>query len=238
MRIFLYSLLTCILFFHDNGKCIEDTTIGKNYLDRYTDQKIPRLVLVTGCGRSGTGYMTEFLRAQGLDVGHEHMGKKGSVSWLMAAEVDHAPWGPLFKDYAFKHIFHQVRDPIKMIQSFYNEPPRATWEWIAQVIPEISLSDSDLTKCAKYWYYWNLMAEDKAEWTYRIEDIQFVCEEMGDRLGLEFYTSIVDKISKTTNTKGPPHRVITWSILEEEVDADLYEMVRSLAERYGYETPG
>ena len=74
-------------------------------------------VLVTGCGRSGTGYMCTFLKASGLDVHHEYMGADGSVSWLMGATVDKAPWGPLAKGFHFEHVFHQVRNPLKVIQS-------------------------------------------------------------------------------------------------------------------------
>lgn len=199
-------------------------------------KKIPRLLLVTGCGRSGTGYMTEFLRASGLDLLHEHMGNDGSVSWLMASEIDWAPWGPLSKEYKFKHIFHQVRNPLKVIQSFYNVPPRATWEWICAVVPQIKLTDSDLIKCSKYWYYWNLMAEARAEWTYRIEDFDTAYIEMGKRLGRDLNENVLKSLPKNTNTKGPPVRVITWAILKDELDNDTFEKVQSLAQLYGYNT--
>lgn len=197
-------------------------------------EKISRLLLITGCGRSATGYMADFLKASGLKVKHEQMDEDGSVSWLMAATVNKAPWGPLSKHYTFNHIFHQVRNPVKVIQSYYNVPPGATWQWISSVIPEIQKKDSPLTKCAKYWVYWNLMAESKAEWTYRIEDFDSAYKEMGRRLGWVFDENILKSIPKTTNSKGPPIRVITWAILKEELASDLYTKVRTLAIRYGY----
>lgn len=239
MHIFL---LLCLLFFQIQMNSFAYDQIDARHkvhqLPKPKKTLIPRLVLVTGCGRSGTGYMARFLRSSGVDILHEHMGSDGSVSWLMAARIDWAPWGPLAKDYKFEHVFHQVRDPLKVIQSFYNVPPRATWEWISAVIPQIKLTDSDLTKCAKYWVYWNLMAEKRAEWTYRIEDFDKAYKEMGRRLGKTFDETILHSIPKDTNTKGPPIRVITWEILHDELDSDTYNKVRSLAQRYGYINKG
>ena len=207
---------------------------GINITANETSPKEEKLILVTGCGRSGTGYMCKFLKASGVLVLHEYMGKQGSVSWLMGAEVDKAPWGPLSKNYKFKHIFHQVRDPVKVIQSFYNVPPLATWEWIQNILPQIKDTDPLLTKCAKYWIYWNKMVEEKAEWTYRIEDFDTDYVEMAKRLDLKFDKKVLSQIGKKNNTKGPPTRVITWEILKGELDTDTYHHLRKLARHYGY----
>lgn len=199
------------------------------------ENKETRLVLITGCGRSGTQYINKVLRQSGLDVEHEHkMGAHGCVSWLMTARLDWAPWGPLANHYKFRHIFHQVREPTKVIQSCFNTPPTAGWKWIMRSIPEIQLSDSLLTKCAKYWYYWNLLAERQAEWTYRIEEIDSIYVEMGKKLGQQFNAETPKMISKKSNSKGAPKYPITWSVLRQELDPALYENVRSLARRYGY----
>lgn len=193
-------------------------------------------LLVIGCGRSGTTYMTKVLSASGFDVKHEWMGEQGSVSWLMTpGDADWAPWGPLSKDYQFEHILHQVRDPVKVIQSVYNVPPSATWEWVGIFIPEIKPGDSKLAKSAKYWYYWNLIAESRAEFTYRIEDFNADYQIVGDKIGVVFDKSVIKSISKKTKTQRRiGHRQITWKILKDELDADLFDKVRSLALRYGY----
>ena len=161
MRLFLFYLLVCVTLFNHN---LESTA-----------SKSVKNVLVIGCGRSGTAYISKFLKASGIDAPHEHrMGSDGCVSWLMTADVHWAPWGPLFRNYKFRHIFHQVRNPLKVIQSFYNVPPSASWEWICKVIPEIKMFEPNLVKCAKYWFYWNRLAASRAEWTYRIEDFDEV----------------------------------------------------------------
>lgn len=223
------KILFLILVLH----FVSNTSFAQGVLP---SQKQKKLVLVTGCGRSGTGYMCKFLKASGLNVHHEYMGNDGSVSWLMGADVNWAPWGPLSKDYEFQHIFHQVRNPIKVIQSFYNVPMLATWEWVCSILPQIKESDPLLTKCAKYWVYWNLMVEARAEWTYRIEDFDKCYKEMGQRLKIEFDENVLKSISKKSNTKGPPTRVITWEILKKELDYDTYNKVVKLAKRYGYPT--
>lgn len=197
-----------------------------------------RFLLITGCGRSGTAFMQEYLSRCGVGVTHEKtMGDHGCVSWLMAADCDWAPWGPLYRRYTFEHVFHQVRNPIKVIQSFYNFPPLATWKWIASVVPEIKLTDSPLTKASKYWYYWNIMAESKAEWTYRIEDFGTAYQEMSERLGVPLSESVLKNMPRDVNTRGKAERVITWKILRDELDPDLYEKVCELAVHYGYSVP-
>ncbi len=194
-----------------------------------------RFLLITGCGRSGTQYTHDFLNKSGLQVGFEVVREHGSVSWLLTSEASWAPWGPLRKDFKFKHVFHQVRDPLKVIQSFYNVTPRATWEWVAETIKEININDPDLVKCAKYWIHWNLLAESKAEWTYRIEDFDKEYLQMAIRLKYPLKKSVLDTIPKTTNTKVKPDDVvITWELLKAELPPELYQQLVDLAKHYRY----
>src|SRR5580692_5990288 len=103
MRAVLFYLFICIQFFCCMEGSAEASLITVKHNTRLRSpwrkaaviKKIPRFLLVTGCGRSGTGYMVTFLKASGLDLKHEYMGNDGSVSWLMAAEIEWAPWGPL-----------------------------------------------------------------------------------------------------------------------------------------------
>lgn len=194
-----------------------------------------RILLITGCGRSGTQYTHDFLNKSGLQVGHESVREHGSVSWLLNSDASWAPWGPLRKDFRFKHVFHQVRDPLKVIQSFYNVPPRATWKWIAETVKEIHLDDPDLVKCAKYWIHWNLLAESRSEWTYRIEDFDRDYMQMAVRLQYPLKKSVLNTVPKTTNTKVRSDDVIiTWELLQAELPPELYQQLVDLAAHYGY----
>jgi len=77
--------------------------------------------IITGCGRSGTGYMAEKLNAAGLKCGHESVFRvDGSVkwydydcdsSWFAAPHIKNLP-----KDILIIHI---VRNPIFVAKSFH-----------------------------------------------------------------------------------------------------------------------
>ena len=177
-------------------------------------------LLITGCARSGTAYISEFLQNCGLDVPHEVSGEFGCVSWMMAADDCMAPWGEGSLGYEFELVFHQVRNPLKCIASlFANEP--LVGEYIFKHVPEINPSESKLTRAAKYWYYWNLLAEKKADWTYRIEDLEQVIGEMSSKLDVDLDIEKMKLISKETNhRKESPN--LTWQDLKEELDDDLY----------------
>ena len=69
-------------------------------------------------------------------------------------------WGPPSSNYRFKHIFHQVRHPLKTIASFHLANERS-WRYVFKHIPEMKIHEKIIVRCAKYWVYWNLMAEEK-----------------------------------------------------------------------------
>jgi hypothetical protein len=100
--------------------------------------------------------------------------------------------------------------------------------------PEILPTDSHLTKCAKYWYYWNLKAEAIAEWTYRVEDIDHLWGEYGTRLGKRFDRAVIEQMPKNIHTKGIPRHEFSWEDLEKELDPQMFDLVASLAKKYGY----
>lgn len=192
-----------------------------------------RSLLIVGCARSGTSFITNFLRLNKYYVGHEREGLFGIVSWTMTANANTTPWGPGFNHFSFKHIFHQVRHPLKAIASAGNEPP-ISWIFIKKFVPEIKMDDPKIVKGAKYWYYWNLLAEKKAEWSYRIEDIENQIDEMAVRLGVHLNPAILKKIPTNINTRGYTD-VYTWEDLRTTLDEDLYCNIIEMATRYGYD---
>lgn len=226
--LFLLSLSLAAFQMHADDK---DTNLSET-ASLYKTRK-PAFLLITGCARSGTTYISNFLCQSGVDVPHERVGKEGCVSWMMAADTIHAPWGPGSATFAFEHTFHQVRDPLKSISSLAMEPEQA-WEFVRANVPEIQIDDSLLTKCAKYWIYWNMMAEQKAEWTYRIEDLSKVVGEMEARLGRSLKRELLNKLSKTTNGRYHDKKQYTWKNLKADLEPKLFAKLQALAKRYGY----
>ena len=152
-------------------------------------------IAVIGCGRSGTKFISEY-----LNLGHEKYGENGIADWSLTTD-----------GYFSEHIdgliyIHQVRHPLDTISSCQTLAD-TSWEFIERYIS--FGNDCLIRKCMKYWYYWNLYAEEKAEFTYRVESI---------------------KQSKA-NTR--PHSSLTWHTLE-QIDMNLTYKIKQLAIKYGY----
>jgi hypothetical protein len=207
------------------------------------EAEIERLLLITGCARSGTCYMARVLQQAGLDIQHEQIGKDGVSSWFMTVRADSTPWGPGRNGIAFSHIFHQVRHPLKVISSVYTTEGVKSWGYSMPFIPQILPEDSYIVRSAKYWYYWNLMAAKEAEWTYRVEDLANVWEEFEKRLGRKLDIKALTTIPTDANSRlfKPPSRGnnklekdFTWEDLKMNLDEELYLNIRNLAKQYGY----
>ncbi len=134
------------------------------------------------------------------------------------------------EEYRFAHIFHQTRHPLNVISSVYVTEDKDSWDYIKTHVPEILENDSHLTKSAKYWYYWNLKAEQMSEWTYRIEEIDSLLDEFETRLGKKIDRSALELVPKTTNTCGSSQE-FTWEDLQQQLDPVLYQNIRLLAEK-------
>lgn len=158
-------------------------------------------ILVTGCGRSGTQYLTRVLQNLRLRVTHEQVYRqdlsldsfsiqamegrwreretKIEVSWLAAPFVGRQP-----KDVI---IWHQLRDPLKVVRCWtshgYLNPERiqqvqpvpVVGEYIQQFLPQCACS-SDLTRAVQYVLGWNRLIakgmEDRLQaCRYRIEEL-------------------------------------------------------------------
>lgn len=195
------------------------------------------LVLITGCGRSGTKYMATLMQRSGLDLQHEEPGRNGSIAWPMAVDAFYSPWGECFKQHKFKHVFHQVRNPLDTISSWYfNTMTTSSWNYIYDHIPEILPEEPTFVQCAKYWLYWNIEAEKKAEWRFRIEDIEVVFDEIGKRLGVNLNREALNQVKKNTNTRKDILFKITWKDLNEALSPEVFQSIQALAKKYGYST--
>lgn len=198
-------------------------------------------ILITGCGRSGTVYMSKLLLALGLDVQHEEeIGKDGVVSWLMATKSDKILNSnyPKFSDYNFNIILHQVREPLKTISSC-QVLQKYIWDFTKSFIP-INDEDTLILKCMKYYYYWNLIAEKNAIWTFKIEnlkeELELFCKkiqhtELYNKKSLE----IIENFPIDVNTRRGSFKPLTWEELEKE-DSSLYKLIKEQAKRYNYKT--
>lgn len=192
-------------------------------------------LLITGCGRSGTNYTAVLLEKSGYAIYHERFGEDGCVSWPMAVN-SYSPWGPISED-SFQHVFHQVRHPLAVITSWVvnlYDLDRDEWVFIRKHIPEIDLEDPLIVQSAKYWYYWNLVAEQQAEWRYCIENLFEVLPEFIDRSGLVLDSKMQGEVPLDFNAWLDTSNKITWLELKNQLPEDLYYKIEEMAIRYGY----
>lgn len=153
-------------------------------------------IAVIGCGRSGTKFISER-----LNLGHERYNENGIADWSLTTD------GYFSKPEDDLIYLHQVRHPLKTISSCQTIDDERVWAFIAKYI---DLKNDELVlRCMKYWYYWNLLAEAKAVYTYRVEQLGF----------------------STANTR--LHTDLTWNDLY-KTDEDLTNKIITLSLRYGY----
>lgn len=199
--------------------------------------KTRKRLLITGCARSGTRYITFLLRRLGLDVGHERMGRDGIASWPMAVEADRVPWGPSWRDYVFDHVFQQVRNPIDVIRASLTLKENS-WAYISRSI-SCSLADPPIVRAAKYWYYWNKEAESIADWRYRIEDLPNVFTTFCDCLGIDPKPELLDSLPRDINTRRYGRRLhLLDEFLEQiHVEPNTWLRNRLKSPKHGHEQP-
>lgn len=195
-------------------------------------------LMVIGCGRSGTTYISKLFKSGAIDLEHEEMGEHGMVAWWLVSDLKRAPWGPSYyelKEFGMP-IIHQVREPLSAISSIqtFNE---SSWNFLAGQIPIDMEKDSIVLKSMKYWYYWNKKAEERAQMTYKVEEIDKYFPVIL-KLG-KFSKKVEDfpGVSKTTNSRkhSRKHVRLTWDDLERE-DKSLTLKIRELGTSYGYNT--
>jgi len=186
------------------------------------------MFLITEAGRSGTKYMAQALRLCGLDVYHERMGADGIVSSFYCFDAD---WYPGHNHPVprpdFDVILHQTRHPLKAIGSIQTGKSR---NWSHQFLP-VGPGTPELTRCCHYWLVFNEHAEQQADLTYRIEDLEEAWPEIQRLLGFSADYSRIAGLSKRLHTR--PHSDVTWADVREAAPF-IYCDIREAAERYGY----
>lgn len=217
--------------------------------------------VVTGCPRSGTRHIATLIQRAGIPCGHEnHLvcekarvsqetgAPWGDSSWLAAGWLDEIPQETV--------VLHQVRDPVKVINSgmapnagnmFRDWPPdegadkyrtfihqrTQDWPWQCQ--------KSELEREMLFWVRWNELVERKSEsqgrtyFRYRIEDMDGpLLEVIWKLIARELTcppTEVLHQhtmaVDKTLNHRAAVSDAMTPALLSHDA--------RKMANRYGYE---
>lgn len=192
------------------------------------------MLLVTGCGRSGTHYTARLLQEMGLDVPHERVGKDGTASWKhivsgtfvyigknRQAEIDST---------CFDRILHQVRHPLKVIASMQTFSD-SSWSYMAKFI-ELDLKAKPVKRAMQAWVRWNKLIEGKAQWRFQIEQLNGRFEEFCRQAGLTVQP-MPQVPHEAKDSRTSRFKPVGWQDLVKH-DAACAEEVRALALEYGY----
>lgn len=185
---------------------------------------VSKYFLVLGTPRSGLAYTTLVLRQLKLSVAHEGIGGDGACGW---------PFVPCAIQNSNITILHQVRNPLYSISSMQCISEEA-WSYIAHYLRMDLMKTDDLVfRGMQCWYHWNKMSEDKAIFTYRVEDMERVWGNICELLRINKVVSFPVDLPTNINT-----RVEHYESLEEEdlvnSNSTLATRVLSLGYKYGY----
>ena len=200
-------------------------------------------LLVTGTPRSATTYMSAWLTSYGMKLEDDwhHPKFHGTSSWIFAFEDEHN-FGPArTKGGKFRHVLHQVRDPLKSITAMCAVPLHdgACLTFLQRHINVSSSLDDWNWKAVttlNFWVDWHQYLNDMKFPTYQIEQVR--AEDMFRMAGLEkvYNSSNVDKkVSKDHNTRR--HRSgLSWQDLY-SLDPELAAKAWDLAHYFNYSYP-
>lgn len=183
-------------------------------------------------------------RKEMLIIGTPHSGLKEAIELLHLPmfldkpikKLGLASWGALFDpppgerrpipiEITFEHTYHIVRHPFYVIKELNKERGKSLKQWerlIKACVPEIKPEDRGIVLYAKVWLYFNLLAEKKAEQTFRFEELAEFAHH------LEIPPPITEGSFYPTK--------VSWPLLEEILDYELFIQVKELAAKYGYST--
>lgn len=218
---------------------------------------IQRRIIVTGTARSGTLYMARLLAKIGLRTTHERIyhygldpdgsdhlaitaawkGQDVDVSWQAAPFLKHEPKTTI--------VWHQVRDPLKIVQCFYShemlDDPRAfAMALPKKVMPECWNRSDELSKAVYHIFKWTELIEScgLAKFRYRIEELN------PDRLRWLLKSSGIDSsmlrgepiemafagMDKNTNAC-VDHKPLSW---DDVIKCEFGPELRTKARLWGY----
>lgn len=218
-------------------------------------------IIVTGCGRTGTLYMSKVLAKLGISCGHEtvfnasldptlshdllplileRLKKENiTVSWLAAPFLSILPTNII--------IWHQVRDPLKSLRCWIQHKmldcDNETCKFVHKVLPETA-KGSDLSRAVQYHLDWNaIIGYQRGHRYFRYQIETITADKLQEMLLFAEYNCspeavqwALDSTSRKTGTCGVDfHKDLTWDdVKQSELGSELEYMAREYGYKYDY----
>ncbi len=126
--------------------------------------------LIIGHPRCGTGFMSKLFKKNGIDVGHEIMGKGGTSDWQYAIpDAKCFPWTTGVRaDHKFDYVIHNIRDPFTAIPSIVftetPQPKEQSWRTVSEHFRRhfVNLPNNNIfDNAARSYLGWNKLITDQ-----------------------------------------------------------------------------
>jgi hypothetical protein len=204
-----------------------------------------RELLITGCGSSGTTYISRLLQINGLDTSHDSgYGKDAVVTNACNGKeiyvYEYEKFG--IRDYVkfkvnlkeFNRVIHLVRNPIETIPSVMAKWRSwgGIWLHVKENLEELDDSkEVSIRNAMAYWIYWNKNIQEVADIRFKFEDLLEDPSPLFQYIGSD-YSIKMDNKTKIGSAK--KKRKTTFKELLKK-DHELAVRLKELAQEYGYD---
>lgn len=199
--------------------------------------------VVTGTGRSGTGYFAAVMSAVGTGCGHETIFRPGGpVDWHDLRGDSSWMAAPFLEEFRRQHpggkVLHLLRNPLDVVNSlvgigfFDDDQKEAHGEYRAFAemhCPHAFLPLDPIERAVTFVIDWNTRIEPWADLRVKVEDltpaaVQVALAEFGSEPQLPFIEKQMAKVP--TNVNSRPRASLTWD--------DMPQRLKDHAINYGY----
>lgn len=183
-----------------------------------------KLIRVLAHPRSGTAYMASLMQLNGLDVGHEVMGKDGISSWMFAVQADNVPFtfdGSIPIDYSFTHTIQVIREPISAISSIYHTE-HGSLDWRSKWL---CLWGNDMEKAVSSYIGWNKLIKGLNPVVFKLEDEDTILDWLFDN-------GLTTTKHKAEITNKREHDILTIKKIKGMINPSLFNELEQFIKYY------
>lgn len=180
------------------------------------------MFLITAHPRSGTLYTATIFQKLGYKVSHEWENEDGTVSWKH-----------LFQSEKFNPVIHQVRHPLNVISSTHTINKVSFKKMLSEINYKGEIKNKTHKAMITY-YFWNIEANKRCSWRFKIEELGNIYPELFKLLDLQVPKEL-PQVNKNKHSRKhiKKYKKVSWNDLF-KIDEGLTNKIIKLGGRYGY----
>ena len=198
-----------------------------------------RPLIVTGCGRSGTGYAAALLTAAGAPCGHEQVFTGRPEAWpVLATGKADSSWFavPHLSRQRDAYVVHQVRHPLDVVASWLANgslQSRFVRRYLGLWCPEALREPTPEHGVLRYWVNWNRQAAKHADQRWHVdgigpEHLDRALRLSGRPTGQDTITDALEHASHQTNHRADVHPIGWADLGKGRLIDDAHDLARQM----------